>query len=222
MSAARPPRPGPGIRWQELEVKFFLLHPDPLHERLEASQATCVRPQELEVNLRYDTPGRDLTRGQRVLRIRRDHPARLTYKEAGRTEGELKTRVEVEFDVSDADAAEALLECLGYECLLRYEKYREEWKLGEARYMLDVLPFGSFLEIEGASEAGLREAARQLSLEWSQAFQGSYLSIFAYLREAYSLSFRDLTFANFKDLPQFDLGLPASARHPLTGGGHDD
>jgi adenylate cyclase class 2 len=127
----------------------------------------------------------------------------------------------VEFDVSDADAAQELLECLGYECLLRYEKYREEWKLGKARFMLDVLPFGSFLEIEGPSEAGLKEAARRLGLEWSQAFQGSYLSIFAYLREAYSLSFRDLTFSNFKDLPQFDLGLPESAWHPLTGGEHE-
>ncbi|MGA2112870.1 MAG: class IV adenylate cyclase [Anaerolineales bacterium] len=220
MNAAPSPLQAPDPGHQELEVKFRLLEPDLLPQRLAAAQAACVRTQELEVNLRYDTPDRDLTRRHRVLRLRRDRSARLTYKEPGPTEGTLEARREVEFIVSDAGAAQELLERLGYECLWRYEKYREEWELGQARIMLDRLPFGSFLEIEGPSEAALKQAALGLGLDWSQAFQGSYLSIFTYLREAHSLPFRDLTFANFRDLPPFDLGLPQSAWHPLTGGDH--
>jgi adenylate cyclase class 2 len=221
MNSVRSPRQAPDPSRQELEVKFLLPRPESVRARLSASAAICLHPSLLEVNLRYDTPDRDLSRSQRVLRLRRDRSARLTYKEPGANQGGLKGRREVEVDVSDPEAAEALLERLGYECLVRYEKYREEWQLGETRIMLDHLPFGSFLEIEGPSEVGIQETARCLGLDWSQAFQGSYLSIFTYLRRTYSLSFRDLTFANFRGLPSFDLGLPESAGHPLTSSDHD-
>jgi adenylate cyclase class 2 len=207
---------------QELEVKFLLSQPESLRARLCAPAAVCRQPQHLEVNLRFDTPDRSLSRSQRVLRLRWDRAVHLTYKEPGGSQGPLQVRREVELGVSDGEAAQELLERLGYECLVRYEKYREEWELGAVRIMLDRLPFATFLEIEGPSETRIQEAAQTLGLDWSGAFQGSYLSIFAYVRRTYSLSFRDLTFANFHDLPPFDLGLPESAIYPLNGDDNDN
>jgi adenylate cyclase class 2 len=211
--AARTPHP----LQRELEVKFLLPDPEAMEARLLAGAAVRLHPPQLEVNLRFDTPDRRLSREERVLRLRRDRSTRLTYKEPGPSEGALAARREVEFEVSDAEAAQEMLERLGYEGVVRYEKYREEWELGPTRIMLDRLPFGSFLEIEGPGQMEIQEAARLLGLDWDHAFQGSYLSIFAYLRQTHGLSFRDLTFENFQGLPSLDLGLPDSAKYPLIG-----
>ena len=58
----------------------------------------------------------------------------LTFK--GRAQPDaagLKARPEVEVDVSDADAAQSLLDALGYVPAFRYQKYREVWDVAGGR-----------------------------------------------------------------------------------------
>ena len=50
-------------------------------------------------------------------------------------------------------ALEFILEALGYYPALVYEKRRETWRLGETEIVVDELPFGLFMEIEGAEKS---------------------------------------------------------------------
>jgi predicted adenylyl cyclase CyaB len=60
-----------------------------------------------------------------------------------------QTATEEETDVADPEAMEAILEALGFTPALVYEKRRQTWRLGKTEIVIDVLPFGLFMEIEG-------------------------------------------------------------------------
>ena len=169
-------------------------------------------PRTLEVNLRFDTSNGDLQREGRVLRLRKDDHARLTYKDnSQQIEGALSRR-EIEFVVDNFDSAKQFIEALGYQVAFIYEKYRTTYALSpqtsevskdlrglEARIMLDELPYGNFVEIEGKLEM-LRPIANELHLDWSKAIPASYHALFERLCKSRNLPFRDLTFENFKEI----------------------
>ena len=45
-----------------------------------------------------------------------------------------------------------------------YEKYRKSWRLGDVEVVLDELPFGLYMEIEGSIE-DIIEAEKLLAIE---------------------------------------------------------
>ena len=158
-----------------------------------------IQPRTFEVNLRFDTSNGDLTREGRVLRLRKDDLARLTYKDnSQQIEGALSRR-EIEFVVNDFDSAKQFIEALGYEVVFIYEKYRTTFEYKGAHIMLDELPYGNFVEIEGELEM-LRPIAEQLHLDWDKAIPASYHALFERLRKTHGLTLRDLTFENFKGI----------------------
>jgi adenylate cyclase class 2 len=185
---------------QELEVKFYLPDLPALRARLEAVGAQLVQPRVHETNLRFDTPSGDLTRGYRVLRLRQDTEARLTYKGPGELVDGVRSRQELEFTVSDFGTARHFLEALGYEVSVMYEKYRATYALRGVLVTLDEMPYGYFAEIEGPDGASIRKTAEVLGLDWEARILDSYIMLFDRLRERLGLSFRDLSFANFEKL----------------------
>src|SRR2546421_179289 len=74
---------------------------------------------------------------------------------------------------ADADALASILEALGYRPALVYEKRRAAWRVAGAEVVLDELPFGLFVEIEGEEEAIL-EAEKILKLETARAEHAPY------------------------------------------------
>ena len=194
--------------YEETEAKFYVRDLDIIRQRILASGGLSSSPRTLEFNLRFDTAAGELQRTGRVLRLRRDQASRLTYKEDRRLRHGATTRTEIEFGVGDFEAARHFLAALGYGVIFAYEKYREIFVLGEVDVMLDELPFGSFVEIEGPL-ARLVPAAKQAKLEWSLAIPVSYQALFEELRGKRGLLFRDLTFENFKGIAVHpaDLGL---------------
>ncbi len=184
----------------ETEAKFYIEHPDALQKRIESLGATVSEPRVLETNLRFDTPDRDLRQLGYVLRLRQDTRAHMTFKDGDQTQGGAFNRRELEFTVSDFDTAKELLQALGYEVSFTYEKYRTTYKLDGAEIMLDELPYGHFVEIEGPEDA-IRAAAEKLKLKWDTAVQDSYALLFDKLRAHQGWQMRDLSFANFKQLP---------------------
>jgi len=193
----------------ELEVKFYLTDLPGLEARLVSLGARLAHPRQHEVNLRFDTPAGDLSRASQVLRLRRDDEARLTYKGAGVVQQGVSRRVELEFTVSDFDAARAVLEALGYQVIWMYEKYRTTYALEGALVVLDELPMGNFAEIEAPDGESIQAAAQRLGLPWEKRILESYAVLFERLRQKLGLPFRDLSFANFagiKVAPE-DLGL---------------
>jgi adenylate cyclase class 2 len=197
--------------YQETEVKFYVRSLEGLRQRIVSAGGLAGAPRTHELNLRFDTAQRDLLRAGRVLRLRRDPAVRLTYKEDRRLEHGATTRTEIEVTMSDFAAAQQMLAALGYSVIFVYEKYRSAYRLGDAEVMLDELPFGDFVEIEGALES-LMPTARNLGLSWTAAIPISYHALFESLRRIRGLQFRDLTFENLKGtaVQPADLGvLPA-------------
>jgi adenylate cyclase, class 2 len=184
---------------RETEVKFCVFNLLQLEVSFRELDTHLFAPRTLEVNLRFDTSSGDLTREGRVLRLRRDDLARLTYKDKSQNiEGALSRR-EIEFVVNNFDSAKQFIEALGYEVVFIYEKYRTTVEYKGAHIMLDELPYGNFIEIEGELEM-LRPIAEELHLDWGKAIPASYHALFECLYQTRGLTFRDLTFNNFKGI----------------------
>jgi adenylate cyclase, class 2 len=185
---------------QETEAKFYVARLDRMIARLDQLKAHLVQPRILETNLRFDLPDGSLTSTGRVLRLRRDTQARLTYKGAGQNKSGILDRQEIEFIVEDDRKARQFLEALGYQKSMSYEKYRTTYELEDAQVMLDELPYGTFLEIEGETVEQIQGISAKLHLNWDAAIPSSYTALFESLRRRMGFSFQDLSFENFADL----------------------
>jgi adenylate cyclase class 2 len=198
-----------GSNQQELEIKLYLSDLPAFQHKVEALGGQLVEPRLHEINLRFDTPNGDLTRTAQVLRLRQDTAARLTYKGPGETVEGVHARKEIEFTVSDYQFAESLLEALGYQVSLMYEKFRTTYALDGLQITLDEMPYGNFTEIEGPEAAAIHGAADKLGINWETRILESYTSLFDHLREELGFTFRDLSFENFAELKisPHDLGV---------------
>lgn len=116
-----------------------------------------------------------------VLRIRKTKDRTiLTYKRRLDIGGDIKHQVEEETDVSDAAAIQRIIQELGLRPALVYEKRRKTWRLGEAEVMVDVLPFGNYVEIEGTA-ATIRDAEASLGIADLETEEATYPRITARL-----------------------------------------
>jgi adenylate cyclase class 2 len=185
---------------QELEVKFYVSDLAEVGRRLHALDAHLSQPRILEVNLRFDTPDGELGRQFRVLRLRQDAIARLTYKGPSSGLEGVRLRQEIEFEVSDFAAARAFLDALGYQVTMIYEKYRTAYDLDGVEVSLDELPYGTFVEVEGPDPAAIRQVTARLGLDWEAAVPASYTVLFDQFKAHHGHDMRDLSFANFAAL----------------------
>jgi len=184
----------------EIEAKFLVQDLESILIRLKNAHAQLVQERTHEYNLRFDTPAGDLAREHRVLRLRRGHDIRLTYKSPGGMLSGIPVRQEMELILEDFETARTILEALGYKVSTIYEKNRTFYSLGAASILLDELPFGNFVEIEAPSMVKICTTARDIGLDWKERITESYLTLFEDLRAKMSLQFRDLTFDNFNGL----------------------
>lgn len=194
---------------QEIEVKFAVRSFQALTSKLESLGAELTAPRVHEINLRFDTPERSLTRDRRVLRLRQDAGAVMTYKGAAQAGTEVSARQEIEFQVSDFGAARRLLEALGYEVSVMYEKYRTTYRLEDLTIVLDEMPFGNFIEIEGPGAESIRGTAAALGLEWEARCVESYLALFNTLCSRRGIAAQNLSFAELEGIQVqlSDMGL---------------
>lgn len=183
----------------ETEIKLLVHDLENLAARLVEVGAVLSAPRVFERNARYDLPDRSLKAKGMVLRLRQDSRVRLTYKEAGTLSDGIISRFEAEVEVSDFGVMETILLRLGYIFTFAYEKYRTTYVWRGCEVTLDEMPFGKFAEIEG-EQASILEVVRALQLEDAPRIEMSYASAFNTLRDHFSLSFTDATFADFKDI----------------------
>ncbi len=163
----------------EIEAKFFL--------GTEAAARALITRWDLtwqegtfEVNRIFDYPDHRLRASGALVRVReRGGENWLTYKE--KTDHEVKhAKVRLEYDtpVQDAAVVRHILDRLGLQEVMRYERYRARYKPGDATIEMDALPGGWFCEIESDPEAiGGRVASG--GLQNRPAITWSYPEIFA-------------------------------------------
>lgn len=97
----------------------------------------------------------------------------LTYKEKIRNDGDIKHKLEYETDVDDCEAMENILQVLGFRLSVVYEKHRKKWNLNDVEIVLDELPFGIYMEIEGSAES-IRKAEKVLGASKLEAEMRGY------------------------------------------------
>ena len=170
---------------QETEAKFYVRDLDRIQARLHELQAKLIQPRVLETNIRFDLPEASFRSERRVLRLRRDTDVRLTYKDPSQNEEGVLRRREIEFTVEDFDKAKQFLEALGYQPVFYYEKYRTTYELQTAEnsvyIMLDELPYGNFVEVEGETVEPIQNISKTIHLKWETAIAKSYHALFEQL-----------------------------------------
>ena len=163
---------------------------DPVRARLrDAGAAGPVA--HFEVNTFFDTEDRSLLAADEGLRLRLDRVVAsgaekhvITFK-GPRQLAALKSREELEVEVSHAEAATQLLERLGYLRTLSFEKRRESWELDRCKVELDELPhLGKFVEVEGPDEPSVLRVRERLGLASRPLIKSGYISLLmSYLQE---------------------------------------
>ena len=194
---------------QEIEVKFYVNDLKRLEARLLELGAALIQPRVLESNIRFDLPDGSLRAGSRVLRLRRAEDVRLTYKGKGQSINGVLARDEIEFTVGDFETARQFLEALGYAQIAVYEKFRATYEMqtsevfgdfgSRVHIMLDELPYGKFVEIEGPGVDSIRLTATRLGLDWEAAVDAGYLTLFKRFCAGRQLDPAKLTFAALTD-----------------------
>ena len=188
------------MKGQETEVKYYVRDLKQVEKRIRALGGHSIQARVYEVNLRYDLPDGSLRQGGKVLRLRQDEQARLTYKGPSLRSDGVLSRVEFETALDDFDSGKNILEALGYLPVATYEKYRSTYELGELHIMLDELPYGDFVEIEGPDIPALQKTSEDLGLDFSAAIPASYLVLFEGLCQKRGLDPAQLTFSALEDL----------------------
>ena len=193
----------------EIEVKFLIFNLPALLENIKRLGAFELRPRMLEVNLRFDTSDRRLSNRAQVLRLRQDDQAILTFKSSGEIVDGVISRTELEVVVSNFQSTRAILEALGFQVYMTYEKYRQNFQLNGLVASVDEMPYGNFIELEGSSPEHVRATAALLGLDWEQRINLSYTALLGIFNHNTGHAFQDISFEVFSgvDVSPEQLGL---------------
>jgi len=176
----------------EIEKKFTLSNEQ--HEQilanLKESGAKYIG-EDFEENTLYR--GGVLDEKQAVLRVRKiGDKTILTFKEHIANNSGIKQQTEYETIVEKSEELEKIIESLGFEKALVYEKRRQTWTFRAVEIVLDELPFGQYMEIEGSLMA-IAEAEMILDIEHFEAENETY----PHLTQKFGVQNEQLTEARF-------------------------
>jgi adenylate cyclase, class 2 len=121
----------------------------------------------------------------------------MTFKSGATAQNGILSRKEIEFGVESFEAARELIESLGYKVILFYEKYRRTYELNGLHIMLDELPYGDFVEIEGDDAKSIRAISNSMGLNWKAAIEASYSALFQHIAGPRGMDAGKLSFAAF-------------------------
>jgi adenylate cyclase, class 2 len=197
----------------ETEAKFYIRDLKKIELRLRELKAQLIQPRTHEINLRFDNANSDLRNTLRVLRLRQDEKARLTFKgPSEEKDGGVLSRQEIEFVVEDFQIARQFLEALGFEAVVFYEKFRTTYELSDIHIMLDELPYGEFIEIEGDNVEVIHKIANLLGLNWNTMIKAGYHALFERVAGKYNLESSQLSFTALEkvNITPDDLNIQAA------------
>jgi adenylate cyclase class 2 len=160
---------------QETEVKLAVESASAARRLLRRAGFRVAHSRAFEANMVYDRPDGTLRSTNQLLRVRESAGAViLTYKGPPKP-GRHKSREELETEVCNGRAIEAMLERLGFHPKFRYEKYRAEYRRPGASGVatVDETPIGTFVELEGAPR-WIDRTAKELGFARENYITASY------------------------------------------------
>lgn len=163
---------------REIEIKFRVRDFHAVRAKLQTLGA-LLEWKGNEESYFFDSAKEVLKHKHYNLRLRRwsGHKDTMTLKtKPGEEDRKYKVRNEYEIEVDNIRTAGVILEHLGFKEYLRYKKYREHWKLGDASIELDKLSGQHFVEVEAAKKR-IDELVPILGLDWRNAEKRGYISL---------------------------------------------
>lgn len=158
---------------KEIEIKFKIANPDSIRKKLKKAGAKFFG-ETFEKTIRFDTKNKQLEKHGKFLRVRSGFKNTITFKrKLSKTDKKFKEREEIEFEISDPKGMEIILEKMGFSKKLIMEKYREKWQWGSAEVVIDKLPFGNFIEVEG-SKKEIQKTIKALNLRFIDSLTATY------------------------------------------------
>lgn len=167
---------------KETEIKLAIGNAAAVRRCLRRQGFRLIGRRSFEQNILFDSAGRVLRRRHCMLRLRSVNGCHwLTFKGPSERSLRYKVRQEYEIELTNAEAAGAILVRLGFAPVFRYEKFRTvyagrgRWQSGEV--MLDETPIGKFIELEGPP-AWIRRVARALGVGPEQFITQTYAALY--------------------------------------------
>jgi len=171
----------------EREIKLRFESAAAARQAIVSTGAAPYRARRLQDDRLLDDDAASLQRRGCTLRLRQDgSDAYLTFK-GPVGPGAMKTREELESPVGQGDIVLRVLRELGLTPRFRYQKYREEFRLGDLIIALDETPVGTFIELEG-QEPDIERTAASLGRTPAHYMRASYRTLFLEYRQARNLS----------------------------------
>jgi adenylate cyclase class 2 len=184
----------------EIEAKFLKINHDQIQERLKEQGAELEHPMRLMRRVVFGDAHMREKHGW--IRVRDEgEKVMIAYKQTDALT--IDGVKEIETTVGDFDAAVAIFRQFDMEKESYQESKRETWRLDGVEIALDEWPWlEPFIEVEGRSEAAVKDVAARLGLDWNNAYHGSVMT-------AYSVQYPWLnTDDKIGDLPRVCFGDP--------------
>jgi adenylate cyclase class 2 len=182
---------------RETEVKFRIPDRAAFELRLLSLGARC-EGRERERNVLFDDGAGTLRERGTALRIRTtEKGSLLTYKGKARLDRGVKTRLELESEVTAPERVAELLVELGFAPRFTYDKRRTTWRFSRPErpvVVVDETPLGLFVELEGEDRA-VRTLAEELNVPESAFIAESYAALWLKAREENPSLPRDMVFS---------------------------
>jgi len=175
----------------EVELKVKIPSLDPVREKLMQKNAQFLGKVH-EHDIYYNAPHRDFGITDEAVRVRyTDDHAVVTYKGPKIKNYSLKAREELNFAVESGTAFETMLSRLGFTKTAEVNKWRENYKMGDASISLDTVDeLGTFAEIEVIAGEGdadptvqIEKIARTIGVK-GEPILASYLELLLAKRSA--------------------------------------
>jgi adenylate cyclase class 2 len=177
----------------EREIKLPFETAEAARAAVLAIGATPVHGRRLQEDCLLDTTNDDLRRRRSALRVRQDGGRSILTFKGPVQPGSVKVREELETLVGDGTLLMKILGELGFHVWFRYEKYREEFALGDCIIAIDETPVGVFVEIEGG-ECGIDVTAQLLGRSPGDYVLESYRALFVRHCERLGIEPKDMLF----------------------------
>lgn len=152
----------------EYEATFYPVDQDGMRRRLQTARAVLARPEFLQRRYTFGHP-HDETTKERWIRVRDEgNKVTMSYKRVDG--GGIADQHEICLTIDAFEEGREFLAALGCELRNYGETKRELWRLDGVDITIDTWPWlEPLVEVEGESEAAVRQACAALGLDYAQA-----------------------------------------------------
>ena len=177
---------------REIEIKFEIKNPNLIRRTLKDLKAKFLG-KTFERTIRFDTPNNDLEKNEKFLRLRTGFKNVITLKRKIKRK-DFKEREEIELEISDPEKMKIILEDLGFTKVRIMEKYREKWRLNNTEVVIDKLPMGNFIEIEG-KEKSIKKVVKLLGLDFKHRKTCTYWDLWKDFKKKRKIENENIVFS---------------------------